>query len=44
MQEIYAGQARWREAADEVVVFKTVGVGLTDLAAAALVWQKWRSA
>jgi ornithine cyclodeaminase len=39
MQEIYAGKARWREATDEVVVFKTVGVGLTDLAAAALVWQ-----
>jgi ornithine cyclodeaminase len=40
MQEIYAGQAHWREAADEIVVFKTVGVGLTDLAAAALVWQQ----
>lgn len=39
LQEIFAGQARWRASADEVVVFKSVGVGLTDLAAAALVWR-----
>lgn len=31
--------AAWRQHDDEIVVFKSVGVGLTDLAAADLVWQ-----
>lgn len=34
----------WRENEDEIVVFKSVGVGLTDLAAADLVWQAHRAA
>ncbi len=40
LQEIFAGQARFRADAEEVVVFKSVGIGLTDLAAASLVWRK----
>lgn len=43
MLEIAAGQAHWRQSAEEVVVFKSVGVGLTDLAAAALVWERLRA-
>jgi ornithine cyclodeaminase len=38
--EIYSGQQVWRAHADDVVVFKSVGVGLTDLAAAALAWRR----
>lgn len=37
--DLFSGQARWRSRSDEIVVFKTVGVGLTDLAAASLVWK-----
>lgn len=36
---IFSGHAPWRLHADEIVVFKSVGVGLTDLAAASLVWR-----
>ncbi|MES2886448.1 MAG: ornithine cyclodeaminase family protein [Pseudomonadota bacterium] len=43
MREIAAGQAVWRQSPDEVVVFKSVGVGLTDLAAAALVWERLKA-
>jgi ornithine cyclodeaminase len=39
LPEIFSGQAHWRLHADEIVVFKSVGVGLTDLAAASLVWR-----
>ena len=38
--ELFSGRARWRSRDDEIVVFKSVGVGLTDLAAASLVWQQ----
>ena len=34
----------WRELAQEIIVFKAVGVGLSDLAAAALVWRAWQAA
>ncbi len=40
--QILAGQAAWRESADEVVVFKSVGVGLMDLAVATEAWQALR--
>ena len=33
----------WRTAPDDIVVFKTVGVGLTDLAAASLAWAAWNA-
>jgi ornithine cyclodeaminase len=39
LTEIFAGKERWRTRADEIVIFKSVGVGLTDLAAASVVWQ-----
>lgn len=39
LPEIFSGQAHWRAHAHEIVVFKSVGVGLTDLAAASLVWR-----
>ena len=41
LPEIFSGRAVWRTDPQEVIVFKAVGVGLTDLAAAALVWQQW---
>lgn len=39
LPQLFSGQARWRTQPDEIVVFKTVGVGLADLAAASLVWR-----
>lgn len=41
--ELGAADARWRQSDSEIVVFKSVGVGLTDLAAAALVWKAWQA-
>lgn len=40
LKEIFSGAAPWRTGPEEIVVFKAVGVGLTDLAAASLVWKK----
>lgn len=40
LPEIFSGLAPWRIRPQELVVFKAVGVGLTDLAAAAVVWQQ----
>jgi ornithine cyclodeaminase len=40
--QIMAGQAVWRESAEEIVVFKSVGVGLMDLAVATEAWKSWR--
>ncbi len=37
---IGSGQAAWRLTPEEIVVFKSVGVGLSDLAAAAAVWER----
>jgi ornithine cyclodeaminase len=34
LAEIFAGHAPWRAGADEIVVFKSVGLGLCDVAAA----------
>jgi ornithine cyclodeaminase len=39
LEEIYSGKACWRVSPQEIVVFKAVGVGLTDIAAASLVWK-----
>ena len=41
--EIHSNNAVWRSAPDEIVVFKSVGVGLADLAAASVVWRKLAS-
>lgn len=40
LPEIFSRLAPWRIRPQELVVFKAVGVGLTDLAAAAVVWQQ----
>ena len=40
--QILAGQAAWRASADEIVVFKSVGVGLMDLAVATEAWHALR--
>lgn len=40
--EFEQARAPWREHRDDIAVFKSVGVGLTDLADAALAWQAWR--
>lgn len=42
--ELGAEGTRWRLGDDEIVTFKSVGVGLTDLAAAGLVWKAWQAA
>jgi ornithine cyclodeaminase len=34
LAEVFAGTAPWRAHADEIVVFKSVGLGLCDVAAA----------
>jgi ornithine cyclodeaminase len=38
LQEIYGGNQIWRQEADQIVIFKSVGIGLSDLAAATEVW------
>jgi ornithine cyclodeaminase len=38
--QLGAGGSAWRQSPEEIVVFKSVGVGLTDLAAAAVVWER----
>ena len=40
--QILSGQAAWRESPEEIVVFKSVGVGLMDLAVATEAWQLLR--
>jgi ornithine cyclodeaminase len=37
---IGSGHSAWRLTPEEIVVFKSVGVGLSDLAAAAVVWER----
>ena len=37
---IGSGRSAWRLTPEEIVVFKSVGVGLSDLAAAAVVWER----
>lgn len=34
LQELFAGKTQWRASPDEIVVFKSVGVGLTDISTA----------
>jgi ornithine cyclodeaminase len=36
--DLVQGRDTWRRDDDEIVVFKSVGVGLSDLAAASLAW------
>lgn len=38
LAQVYRGDHPWRRSADEIVVFKSVGVGLADLVAAQAVW------
>jgi ornithine cyclodeaminase len=40
LAELYAGQAAWRTSDDEIVVFKSVGIGLADVACAWLALQR----
>jgi ornithine cyclodeaminase len=40
LAELYAGQVVWRASDDEIVVFKSVGIGLADVACAWLAWQR----
>jgi ornithine cyclodeaminase len=40
LAELYAGQAAWRADEDEIVVFKSVGIGLADVACASLALQR----
>ncbi len=42
--ELYSGQARWRDSPKDIVVFKSVGIGLADLAAASVVWRALQGA
>lgn len=41
LQEIYRGDQTWRDSTEQIVVFKSVGIGLSDLAAATEVWQQF---
>ena len=40
LSDLYAGRAPWRANDDEIVVFKSVGIGLADVACAWLAWQR----
>lgn len=39
LPQLYRGEAAWRRSADDIVVFKSVGIGLTDAVAAFCAWQ-----
>lgn len=43
LAEIFAGRAPWRAGADEIVIFKSVGLGLCDVAAAWLAASRLRA-
>jgi ornithine cyclodeaminase len=38
--DVFSGKANWRDKPDDIIVFKAVGVGLSDLATAALAVKK----
>ncbi len=38
---LYRQGCPWRQSASEIIVFKSVGVGLSDAAVARLIWQRW---
>ena len=40
LTELYAANDCWRDAAEDIIVFKTVGIGLADLATALLAYQR----
>jgi ornithine cyclodeaminase len=40
LPDIFSERAPWRRDPNEILVFKSVGVGLSDLAAAAAAWQR----
>ena len=39
LPQLYRCEAAWRRSADDIVVFKSVGIGLTDAVAAFCAWQ-----
>lgn len=44
LPELLTGRANWRESPSDIVVFKSVGIGLADLAAAWLACERHKSA
>jgi ornithine cyclodeaminase len=38
---LYRQAGPWRQHASDIIVFKSVGVGLSDAAVARLIWQRW---
>ena len=42
LSDLVTGAVVGRRAADEITIFKSVGVGLQDVALAGLVWQRLR--
>jgi ornithine cyclodeaminase len=42
LQELYRGAVQWRQSASDIVVFKSVGIGLSDLAAAVVAWENYK--
>ena len=42
--ELHSGRARWRDGPEDIVVFKSVGIGLADLAAASVAWRALQGA
>ena len=42
LPDLYREQGSpWRRSLEEIVVFKSVGIGLSDAAVAKLIWQRW---
>jgi ornithine cyclodeaminase len=39
LPQLYRNEAPWRRSAQDIVVFKSVGIGLTDVVAAYSAWQ-----
>ena len=38
---LYRQEGPWRQSASDIIVFKSVGIGLSDAAVARLIWQRW---
>jgi len=42
LKTLFTAQEKWRRSDDEIIVFKSVGVGLCDTAVSLLLWRLWR--
>ena len=39
--QLYREGTPWREHPGDIVIFKTAGIGRSDVAVARMIWQRW---